>query len=238
MRPFVPVRSSNKEMVCNRSPTLLSLALLTHSLCSDALEPFCGTYAFPGDTSFFDCMVISMPFQNVEFFNDFYITAIGSTLCTRSHYKPFRLHRCLSQTFPRQRHQLRLSDKLCLAFELDLILRVKLRYNLHPFSQWTRPRRNRRHRSWCRRHRRIDIWHRRILLPPRPQAQKDRRRCAITYILPTSHATAGTTTTDETFRRLPIRPPARSAVYTIPWSPSTSAAVLSSTSFSRLTPVN
>lgn len=55
----------------------------------DALEPFCGTYAFPGDTTLFDCMVTSMPIQDVEFLNDFYITAIGSTLASDATTNPF-----------------------------------------------------------------------------------------------------------------------------------------------------
>ena len=56
---------------------------------SDALEPFCGTYAFAGDTSLFDCMVTSLPIQDVEFLNDFYITAIGSTLASDATINPF-----------------------------------------------------------------------------------------------------------------------------------------------------
>ncbi|CAF9909933.1 MAG: hypothetical protein ALECFALPRED_006112 [Alectoria fallacina] len=55
----------------------------------DALKPFCGTYAFPGDTSLFDCMVTSMLIQDVEFLNDFYITAIGSTLASDATINPF-----------------------------------------------------------------------------------------------------------------------------------------------------
>ena len=88
MHPSVPARSRNKEMVCNISPTLL-LALLTMNLSSDALEPFCGTYAFPSDTTLFDCQVTFMPIQNVEFLNDFYITAIGSTLASDPTTNPF-----------------------------------------------------------------------------------------------------------------------------------------------------
>ena len=89
MQPSVPTRSRDTKMVCNISPTLLLLALLTLDFFSDALEPFCGTYAFPGDTSLFDCQVTSMPIQDVEFLNDFYITAIGSTLAPDATTNPF-----------------------------------------------------------------------------------------------------------------------------------------------------
>lgn len=58
---------SDKNIVCNRSPMRLPRVLLIVYHYSDALEPFCGTYAFPGDTSLFDCMVSSMPIQDVEF---------------------------------------------------------------------------------------------------------------------------------------------------------------------------
>ncbi|KAM0797644.1 hypothetical protein BDR22DRAFT_892073 [Usnea florida] len=44
------------------------------------VKPFCGTYAFLRDTPFFNCMATSMPIQNVEFLNGFYMTAIGSPL--------------------------------------------------------------------------------------------------------------------------------------------------------------
>ncbi len=56
---------------------------------SDALEPFCGTYAFPGDTTLFDCLPTSLPIQDVEFLNDYYITAIGSTLAPDATVNPF-----------------------------------------------------------------------------------------------------------------------------------------------------
>lgn len=65
------------------------MALLINHFSSDALEPFCGTYAFPSDTSLFDCMVTSLPIQNVEFLNDFYMTAIGSTLASDATTNPF-----------------------------------------------------------------------------------------------------------------------------------------------------
>lgn len=55
----------------------------------DVLEPFCGTYAFFGDTTLFDCMITSLPIQDVEFLNDFYITAIGSTLAPDATRNPF-----------------------------------------------------------------------------------------------------------------------------------------------------
>ena len=89
MQPTVPVRSRHKEMVRNSLPTLLPLALLMDAFSSDALEPFCGTYAFPGDTTLFDCMAVSLPIQDVEFMNDFYITAIGSTLASDATTNPF-----------------------------------------------------------------------------------------------------------------------------------------------------
>lgn len=85
----MPARSCHKKMVCNGSPTLPPLILLTLILTSDALEPFCGTYAFPGDTTLFDCQVTSMPIQDVEFLNDFYITAIGSTIAPDATTNPF-----------------------------------------------------------------------------------------------------------------------------------------------------
>ncbi|KAK4692670.1 hypothetical protein P7C71_g4577, partial [Lecanoromycetidae sp. Uapishka_2] len=52
--------------------------------CADPATPYCGTYAFPGETSLFDCQVTSAPIYPVEFLNDYYITAIGSTLASNS----------------------------------------------------------------------------------------------------------------------------------------------------------
>ena len=65
------------------------LALLTAQFSSDQVEPFCNTYAFLGDTTLFNCMATSMPIQDVEFLNDFYITAIGSTLAPDATINPF-----------------------------------------------------------------------------------------------------------------------------------------------------
>ena len=59
------------------------------SFSSDVLEPFCGTYAFNGDTTLFNCVATSMLIQNVEFLNDFYRTAIGSTLAPSPIKNPF-----------------------------------------------------------------------------------------------------------------------------------------------------
>ena len=56
---------------------------------SDVLEPFCGTYAFPGDTTLFDCQPTILPIQDVEFLNDYYITAIGSTIAPDATVNPF-----------------------------------------------------------------------------------------------------------------------------------------------------
>ena len=89
MRPTVPVRSGDKEMVRNRSARLFVIALLTTRFPSDQVEPFCGTYAFLGDTTLFNCMATSIPIQDVEFLNDFYITAIGSTLAPDATLNPF-----------------------------------------------------------------------------------------------------------------------------------------------------
>ena len=89
MRPIVPVRSGDNQVVRVTSPAVLPLVLLTADLSSDAFKPFCGTYAFLGDTSLFDCAITSMPIQDVEFLNDFYITAIGSTLATDATTNPF-----------------------------------------------------------------------------------------------------------------------------------------------------
>jgi len=46
--------------------------------------PYCGTYAFPGDASLFNCDVTSAPVYPLEFLNDYYITAIGSTIASES----------------------------------------------------------------------------------------------------------------------------------------------------------
>ena len=67
----------------------LPRVLLMYYHYSDAFEPLCGTFAFPGDTSLFNCMVTSMPIQDVEFLNNFYITAIVSTLATVATANPF-----------------------------------------------------------------------------------------------------------------------------------------------------
>ena len=66
----------------------LPLILLMDNFSSDALEPFCGTYAFNGETSLFDCAITSLPIQDVQFLNDYYITAIGSTLATDATANP------------------------------------------------------------------------------------------------------------------------------------------------------
>lgn len=55
----------------------------------DDLEPYCGTFSFPGDTYLFNCMVTSALIQDVEFLNDFYVTAIGSTLASEPTTNPF-----------------------------------------------------------------------------------------------------------------------------------------------------
>lgn len=68
------------DQLCQQAPAIRKC---------DALEPFCGTFAFPRDTSLFDCMTTSMPIQIVEFMNDFYITAIGSTLAPAATANPF-----------------------------------------------------------------------------------------------------------------------------------------------------
>ena len=54
--------------------------MLKQFFCSDALEPFRGTYAFAGNTTLFDCMATSTSIQDVDLLNDFCITATGSTL--------------------------------------------------------------------------------------------------------------------------------------------------------------
>ena len=51
--------------------------MLMYYFSSDALEPFCGTYAFAGDITLFNCMATSLPIQDVKFLNDLYITAIA-----------------------------------------------------------------------------------------------------------------------------------------------------------------
>ncbi len=56
---------------------------------SDNLEPYCGTFSFPGDTYLLNCQVTSALIQDVEFLNDFYITAIGSTLASEPTTDPF-----------------------------------------------------------------------------------------------------------------------------------------------------
>ena len=76
-------------MVRNRSARLFVIALLTTQFSSDQVEPFCGTYAFLGDSTLFNCMATSIPIQDVEFLNDFYITAIGSTLAPDATINPF-----------------------------------------------------------------------------------------------------------------------------------------------------
>ena len=56
---------------------------------SDTSLPYCGTYAFPGGTTNFNCGASLMPIQDVEFLNDYYVTAIGSTLVSDPTINPF-----------------------------------------------------------------------------------------------------------------------------------------------------
>lgn len=76
-------------MVHRGTPNASSFTLLTRSSSSDASLPYCGTYAFLGGKTNFNCEASSMPIQYVEFLNDFYLTAIGSTLVPNPTINPF-----------------------------------------------------------------------------------------------------------------------------------------------------
>ncbi|KAL8659196.1 MAG: hypothetical protein Q9202_007237 [Teloschistes flavicans] len=53
--------------------------------CSDSAYPFCGTYVFPGGTRLYNCdSTVGLLASSVEFLNDYYVTAIGSTLAPSS----------------------------------------------------------------------------------------------------------------------------------------------------------
>ena len=56
---------------------------------SNVLQPFCGTYSFSGNSYLFNCQSTVALVQEVEFLNDFYITAIGSTLAPQPTTNPF-----------------------------------------------------------------------------------------------------------------------------------------------------
>ena len=51
---------------------------------SNPLFPYCGTYAFAGGTHLYNCQSAFMLAASVEFLNDYYVTAISSTLATPS----------------------------------------------------------------------------------------------------------------------------------------------------------
>ncbi|KAL6719709.1 hypothetical protein ACLMJK_001630 [Lecanora helva] len=50
----------------------------------DVLEPYCGTYRFPGGTYLYNCGVTSDLPYTMEFLNDYYVTRIGSTLASET----------------------------------------------------------------------------------------------------------------------------------------------------------
>ena len=56
---------------------------------SDALKPFCGTYAFPGYIYDFNCESTSLPVQVVEFLNGFYVIVIDSIIARDATTNPF-----------------------------------------------------------------------------------------------------------------------------------------------------
>ena len=58
-------------------------------LLSDVTYPYCGTYIFPGATYLYNCGTISANIEVVEFLNDYYVTAIGSTLASEPTTNPF-----------------------------------------------------------------------------------------------------------------------------------------------------
>ncbi|KAI4199815.1 MAG: hypothetical protein LQ350_004345 [Teloschistes chrysophthalmus] len=63
--------------------------------CSDSAFPYCGTYSFPGGTRLYNCAAtMALAASSVEFLNDYYITAIGSTLAPSS--APFSFTRASS----------------------------------------------------------------------------------------------------------------------------------------------
>ena len=70
--------------MCSDSP--ITSWYLSYIACSPSVLPYCGTFSFFGGTYLYNCQTQFARFESVEYLNDFYITAIGSTLATDSAY--------------------------------------------------------------------------------------------------------------------------------------------------------
>lgn len=76
-------------MVLLHSNFRILFPTLTDYSTSDAAYPFCGTYSFAVGSSLFDCALTSALPYSVELLNDYYMTAIGSTLAADPTSDPF-----------------------------------------------------------------------------------------------------------------------------------------------------